>query len=334
MSHELRTPLNSSLILAKLLADNKDGNLTDEQVKFAADDLLGRQRSARAHQRHPRSVEDRSRQGRGRRRSRSSIARARRWPDEDLRAAGARRRGCASRRASMPGTPRAHRDRSRSALGQILKNLLVQRAQIHRARRGRAARLRRPTRRTSPSRCATPASAFRRTSRTSSSRRSARPTAAPTASTAAPAWACRSRATWRACSAATSRVQSTPGEGSIFTLTLPLRLHGAGARRACASATGARAARRAQPSRARRRGADTQPRRASAPARTASSTTTASGCAPTRALILVVEDDPRFAAILRDLAHELGFQCVVAHTASDGLAAAATLSGRARSCST
>ncbi|RKH53306.1 GAF domain-containing protein, partial [Corallococcus sp. AB050B] len=35
MSHELRTPLNSSLILAKLLADNKDGNLTPEQVKFA-----------------------------------------------------------------------------------------------------------------------------------------------------------------------------------------------------------------------------------------------------------------------------------------------------------
>ncbi|HFT6992620.1 TPA: response regulator [Stenotrophomonas maltophilia] len=35
MSHELRTPLNSSLILAKLLADNKDGTLTDEQVKYA-----------------------------------------------------------------------------------------------------------------------------------------------------------------------------------------------------------------------------------------------------------------------------------------------------------
>ncbi|MDE1152678.1 MAG: response regulator [Micavibrio sp.] len=35
MSHELRTPLNSSLILAKLLADNKQGNLTDEQVKYA-----------------------------------------------------------------------------------------------------------------------------------------------------------------------------------------------------------------------------------------------------------------------------------------------------------
>jgi CheY-like chemotaxis protein/CHASE3 domain sensor protein len=35
MSHELRTPLNSSLILAKLLAENKQGNLTDEQVRFA-----------------------------------------------------------------------------------------------------------------------------------------------------------------------------------------------------------------------------------------------------------------------------------------------------------
>ena len=35
MSHELRTPLNSSLILAKLLVDNRDGNLSPEQVRFA-----------------------------------------------------------------------------------------------------------------------------------------------------------------------------------------------------------------------------------------------------------------------------------------------------------
>lgn len=35
MSHELRTPLNSSLILAKLLADNKEDTLTAEQVKYA-----------------------------------------------------------------------------------------------------------------------------------------------------------------------------------------------------------------------------------------------------------------------------------------------------------
>jgi signal transduction histidine kinase/DNA-binding response OmpR family regulator len=35
MSHELRTPLNSLLILARLLAENKDANLTEKQVEFA-----------------------------------------------------------------------------------------------------------------------------------------------------------------------------------------------------------------------------------------------------------------------------------------------------------
>ena len=35
MSHELRTPLNSMLILARLLADNVDTNLTPRQVDFA-----------------------------------------------------------------------------------------------------------------------------------------------------------------------------------------------------------------------------------------------------------------------------------------------------------
>ena len=35
MSHELRTPLNSLLLLAQSLAENKEGNLTDDQVQSA-----------------------------------------------------------------------------------------------------------------------------------------------------------------------------------------------------------------------------------------------------------------------------------------------------------
>jgi len=89
MSHELRTPLNSLLILAKLLADNKDANLSEKQVEYAKaahaaqlpahprqaalrqqgrqplgeagrvreDDLRERRRSPHADQRDPRSLE-------------------------------------------------------------------------------------------------------------------------------------------------------------------------------------------------------------------------------------------------------------------------------------
>ncbi len=39
--------------------------------------------------------------------------------------------------------------------------------------------------------------------------------------------------------------------------------------------------------------------------------------------ILVIEDEPSFAQILYDLAHELGYQCLVAHGADEGFALAA-----------
>ena len=36
-------------------------------------------------------------------------------------------------------------------------------------------------------------------------------------------------------------------------------------------------------------------------------------------MVLIVEDDPVFAEILRDLAHELDFKCIIAGTADEGL---------------
>ena len=79
----------------------------------------------------------------------------------------------------------------------------------------------------SPSRCPTPASAFRPKSRRSSSRPSSRPTPAPAANTAAPASASRSAANSPTCSAARSSCAATPGVGSTFTLYLPLTYVGA-----------------------------------------------------------------------------------------------------------
>lgn len=102
-------------------------------------------------------------------------------------------------------------------------------------------------------------------------------------------------------------LQSTPGEGSTFTLTLPVAYDSERV-----SAHPAPAAQTAPSS--------------SLPANRRPSAVITKAIdddrdvvSADRRLLLVIEDDDRFAAIVRDLSRELGFQCLVASTASEAL---------------
>ena len=108
-------------------------------------------------------------------------------------------------------------------------------------------------------------------------------------------------------------VQSELGEGSVFTLTLPPAFNaGTPARRKQPALQGpSRDAARQAPSSA----ASAASRRSTEDDRDA--------ITPGGRVILLVEDDPAFAMILRDLVREMGFQCVAAASANEGLIAAA-----------
>jgi signal transduction histidine kinase/DNA-binding response OmpR family regulator/CHASE3 domain sensor protein len=112
------------------------------------------------------------------------------------------------------------------------------------------------------------------------------------------------------------RLQSTPGLGSTFTLEVPVHLEKPKPR---AREEGAPAPRVEKPS---------PPRAPAAPAPTQAAQPMPPGphIADDRAerkhgerLILVVEDDERFARVLYDLAHELGFDCVHASRAGEAI---------------
>ncbi len=139
MSHELRTPLNSTLILAKLLADNKEGNLTENQVKFAqtissaGNDLLG------AHQRRARICRASRRE-----KSRSppetvDLPAILDGAGKDVPAGRGGKESDAIRAAVDPGTPRANRDRSTASQSNSQESP-VECPEVHGTRRDRIAR--------------------------------------------------------------------------------------------------------------------------------------------------------------------------------------------------
>jgi CheY-like chemotaxis protein len=102
-------------------------------------------------------------------------------------------------------------------------------------------------------------------------------------------------------------VQSALGEGSVFTLTVPQVFNsGTPLPKTRSTPTPETIAKKAAPA------APTAP----APEDDRNAIT------PGGRVILLVEDDPAFAMILRDLVHEMGFQCVAAASANEGLIAA------------
>ncbi|HAF40449.1 MAG TPA: histidine kinase [Sphingobium sp.] len=101
-------------------------------------------------------------------------------------------------------------------------------------------------------------------------------------------------------------VESKPGEGSAFTLILPERFDPAVA--TLADVPQGTATLRTPPS-------NPKPGRTRPGPATPDDREQLSGDAR---VILIVEDDPVFARILCDIAHELGFQCLVAGTADEG----------------
>ena len=324
MSHELRTPLNSTLILAKLLADNKPGNLSPEQVKFAqtiyaaGNDLLAlindildlaKIESGQA------TVEVEP----------VNIARTLQALVDPLRPV-AQEKGLELTTTVAPDAP-AGFETDPQRLGQVLKNLLSNALKF--TDKGAVALhvSRNPDDTLSfavkdtgigipPHQQALIFEAFRQADGS---------THRKYGGTGLGLSISRDLAHLLG---GTLTVHSVPGEGSVFTLMVPMRLvpqQPAEPRAVAPLDSATPEAPSGTPSTVQTGPTAGQP----APVPAGSSASAIAAVAqpvPVRAgprSILVIEDDKRFAQILCDLAREMDFECHLAYNAADGLAFAA-----------
>jgi signal transduction histidine kinase/DNA-binding response OmpR family regulator/CHASE3 domain sensor protein len=309
MSHELRTPLNSVLLLARLLADNRDGKLDAEQVRFAqtihgaGNDLLALIND----------ILDLSKIEAGRLDVRLDAIPLARLADDLSRTfhpiASARQLALEFR--IEPGAPDVI-DSDPTRLPQILRNLLsnalkfTERGGVSLAISGAGDTVQLAVHDTG---IGIPADqherifeAFRQTDAGSNRRFNG---------TGLGLTISRDLAHLLG---GELRVASAPGQGSTFTLTLPVqpdREVALAARRSTARRSPAPTVPRAAPS--------APPPPSVGPAPFPDDRDRAAGAARS---LLVIEDDVAFARVIFDLAHELEFACVVATTADDGLALA------------
>ncbi len=133
MSHELRTPLNNLLILAKMLAENGEDESQYQADQVRRNHTLFGHRSAFAHQRYPRSLEDRIR-NHGCRAQRSQTGRNARLRHAQFPPRGRWQRPGIHGRDQRRSAARHYHRHQTAATGA--QESAFQRAQVHRARQG------------------------------------------------------------------------------------------------------------------------------------------------------------------------------------------------------
>jgi CheY-like chemotaxis protein len=321
MSHELRTPLNSTLILAKLLADNKERNLTETQVKYAQtissagkdlltliNDVLDLSRiEAGKIEVTPEAVSLQS--------SVDSLVK--------LFQPQAADKGLQFAVIIEPGTPpEIHTDPQR--LGQILKNLLSNALKFTRQGEvglrvfsagpaGVSFSVRDSGVGIEPHQYEVIFEAFRQADGSIHRKYGGTGLGLSISKDLAELLG------------GSIEVRSMPGTGSTFTLTLPLEYTGSARPVPAAGTTASRnpASAQSRPRNPVVEGTGFAPGKKPATILGAASfADDRDHLRPGVRLILVVEDDVRFALILRDLVHEMNFQAVVVHSAGDALFAA------------